>query len=188
MNGFHWKNGGKPPVGFRQSDPSVSLLHGSVLVRTSVPVHCQCLLQWPVPVYRACTNWIGLYQAVAAGQCVPIRWSGKIQACHITYLHVGQTVCDRSLLIACVQRATKYSHNISTILVFVPVGISWLAFDKGNVNGKRWYGSDGSAAVAMVTPHWSSLIHWVELHWNTWNVLVKNVNHVLVIVFFEMEL
>ena len=122
-------------------------------VHWSVPVYCQCLLQWPVPVYRACTNWIGLYQAVAAGQCVPIRWSGKIQACHIAYLHVGQTVCDRSLLIACVQRATKYSHNISTILVFVPVGISWLAFDKGNVNGKRWYGSDGSAAVAMVTPH-----------------------------------
>ena len=151
-------------VGLNTASPSQSIpVHQSVLVyQFTVNVcysgrsPCTC----SVPIGSVCTRPPGQGD-------VPIRWSGKTQACHIAYLHVGQTVCDRSLLIACVQRATKCSHKFSTILVFLPVGIWWLAFDKGNVNGKRWYGSDGSAAVAMVTPHWSSLIHWVELHWNT---------------------
>ena len=62
------------------------------------------MLQWPVPLclYQLDRSVPGSARPVSQG--VPILMAaGKIRACLMRHLHVGQTLCDRSLLIACVE-------------------------------------------------------------------------------------
>ena len=78
-----------------------------------VPVYCQwSVLQWPLTLCLYQLDRSAVPGKCLVGQGVPILLAaGKIRAC-LTHLHVGQTLCDRSLLIACVDPVlgSKYAQ------------------------------------------------------------------------------